>query len=130
MAVRLPSGLPVTLTVLALAGLSFSAQSHNAGRQTSAERTFTVTARKYAFTPARLEVRQGDLVRVELRTEDIPHSFTIDGYRLSRRIDAGQTSVVEFRADRAGTFPIYCDLKIDDGCRKMRGELVVASPRQ
>jgi heme/copper-type cytochrome/quinol oxidase subunit 2 len=35
----------------------------------------------------------------------------------------------EFRADRAGTFPFYCNLTIDDGCREMRGELVV-TPRR
>ena len=35
----------------------------------------------------------------------------------------------EFRADQAGTFPFYCNLQIDDGCRQMRGELVV-KPRK
>ena len=64
-------------------------------------------------------------MRVTLRAEDIPHSFTVDAYRIAKRAAAGQTVTFEFRADRPGTFPFYCNLKIDDGCREMRGQLIV-----
>ena len=94
--------------------------------QEGGERTFTVSAHKYAFTPARIDVRQDDLVRVTFSTDDIPHSFTIDKYRIAKRVEAGKPIVFEFRADQAGRFPIYCNLTADDGCRKMIGELVVA----
>jgi nitrous-oxide reductase len=90
---------------------------------------FAVTMRRYAFDPPRIEVNQDDLVKIELRTEDIAHSLTIDAYRIAKRVDAGHPVTFEFRADRAGTFPYYCNLQIDDGCRKMRGELVV-KPRR
>jgi len=89
------------------------------------QREVAVTARKYAFAPGRIEVNQNDLVRVVLRSDDIPHSFTIDSYRIAKRVGAGQTVTFEFRADQAGTFPIYCNLRQEDGCRNMRGELVV-----
>jgi nitrous-oxide reductase len=92
-----------------------------------AQRTFTIAARKYAFAPARIEVRQGDLLTVTLTAEDIPHSFTVDAYRISKRANAGQSVTFEFRAERPGTFPFYCDLRMDDGCRRMRGELVVTA---
>lgn len=93
------------------------------------ERTFQITARKFAFSPNRIEVTAGELVRIELRSADIAHSLTIDGYRIAKRVDAGQSVVLEFRAERAGAFPFYCNLQIDDGCRRMRGELVV-KPRR
>ena len=32
-------------------------------------------------------------------------------------------------AEKAGTFPFYCNLQTEDGCRQMRGELVV-KPRK
>jgi heme/copper-type cytochrome/quinol oxidase subunit 2 len=88
-------------------------------------RTITVTARRYAFDPAVIEVRQDDLVKIAFRAEDIPHSFAIDDYRIAKRAGAGQTVTFEFRADRAGSFPFYCNLKSDSGCRQMRGTLVV-----
>jgi len=88
-------------------------------------REVTVVARKYAFTPAVIEVEQNDLLRVTLRTDDIAHSFVVDGYRIAKRANPGQTVTFEFRADQSGTFPFYCNLQADDGCREMRGELVV-----
>jgi heme/copper-type cytochrome/quinol oxidase subunit 2 len=93
------------------------------------ERPFSITAHRYAFDPPRIEVNQDDLVRIELRTTDIAHSLTIDGYRIAKRVGPGQPITFEFRADRAGTFPIYCNLQIEDGCRQMRGELVVRPRR-
>jgi heme/copper-type cytochrome/quinol oxidase subunit 2 len=97
----------------------------NASAQEAAEKEFTVSLRKYAFSPSRIEVRQDDLVRVTLRTEDIAHSFTIDKYRISKRVSPGHDVVFEFRADQPGTFPFYCNLTADAGCRAMTGTLVV-----
>ena len=93
--------------------------------QDARERTVKVSAHKYAFSPAHVEVRRDDLVRVTLSTDDIPHSFTIDKYRIAKRVEPGKPVVFEFRADQPGRFPIYCNLATDDGCRKMIGELVV-----
>jgi heme/copper-type cytochrome/quinol oxidase subunit 2 len=93
--------------------------------QAPVRREFSVTARKYAFDPPRIEVNRDDLVKITLRSDDIAHSFTVDGYRIAKRVGAGQTVTFEFRADQAGTFPIYCSLRQDDGCRRMRAELVV-----
>jgi heme/copper-type cytochrome/quinol oxidase subunit 2 len=89
------------------------------------ERPFSIAAHRYAFDPARIEVNQDDLVKIELRAADIAHSLTIDAYRIAKRAGPGQPVTFEFRADRAGTFPYYCNLQIEDGCRQMRGELVV-----
>lgn len=85
----------------------------------------TVTSRKYEFAPPRIEVMQDDVLRITLVAEDIPHSFTIDEYRIAKRAAPGRPVTFEFRADRPGTFPYYCNLTNDEGCREMRGELVV-----
>ena len=109
------------LTTLALAaGNAAAGQDHD-----PSVRRVSVTASKYAFDPPRIEVAQDDLVRIELRTLDIAHSLTIDAYRISKRVSPGAPVTFEFRADREGMFPIYCNLQIDDGCRQMRGDLVV-----
>ena len=88
-------------------------------------RTWHVTASRYRFDPPRIEVFQDDVVKIEMRTEDIAHSLTIDAYRIAKRVGPDQPVTFEFRADQAGTFPYFCNLQIDDGCRQMRGELVV-----
>jgi heme/copper-type cytochrome/quinol oxidase subunit 2 len=90
---------------------------------------FVVTLHRYAFDPPRIEVNQDDLVKIELHSEDIAHSLTIDDYRIAKRVSRDQPVTFEFRADRAGTFPFYCNLQIEDGCRQMRGQLIV-KPRR
>jgi heme/copper-type cytochrome/quinol oxidase subunit 2 len=89
-------------------------------------REFTITARNYDFAPRRIEVMQDDLVKITLRSEDEPHSFVIDGYRIMRRVPAGGSTTFEFRADKTGTFPFYCGMTNSDAHGRMKGELVVA----
>jgi heme/copper-type cytochrome/quinol oxidase subunit 2 len=93
--------------------------------QEGREARFSVSAHNYAFAPAVLEVQQDDLIRVTLTSSDIPHSFTIDKYRIAKRVEPGKTVVFEFRADQPGRFPIYCNLTLDEKCKEMHGELVV-----
>jgi cytochrome c oxidase subunit II len=109
-----------TALVLAVAVCGLLLQAQEGG-----ERRFTVSARKYSFSPSRIEVQQDDLVRVTLSTGDIPHSFTIDRYRIAKRVEPGKPLVFEFRADQPGRFPIYCNLSQDERCKEMVGELVV-----
>ena len=57
-------------------------------------------------------------MRVNFSTDDIPHSFTIDKYRIAKRVEPGKPIVFEFRADQPGRFPIYCNLTADDGLQE------------
>jgi heme/copper-type cytochrome/quinol oxidase subunit 2 len=120
---RPPFGPTVALTLgaLALAGAirTVSARDYRGFQEV------TVDGDHYAYAPARIEVQKDSLVKVTFRAHDIPHSFTIDGYRISKRAAAGQSVTFEFRADQTGTFPFYCNLTQDERCREMRGELIV-----
>ena len=86
---------------------------------------FTIVAKDFRYSPDRIEVTQDDLVKLTIRSEDIAHSFAIDEYRIVRRVPAGASTTVEFRADRTGTFRFYCNLTDQPGHAQMRGELVV-----
>lgn len=88
-------------------------------------REINVRADKFAFSPDRIEVQKDEIVKVTFTAVDLAHSFTIDGYRISKRAAAGQTVTFEFRADRPGPFPFYCNLSADERCRQMHGELSV-----
>jgi nitrosocyanin len=41
---------------------------------------------------------------------DRAHGFTIEGYGIRRTVEPNQTVQVRFRASRAGTFKIFCQL--------------------
>jgi nitrous-oxide reductase len=120
----MPPPVRHTLLLAALAVAAAAAQD-----QGPTTRTCAVAAHRYTFNPPTIQVNQDDLVRITLNADDIAHSLTIDAYRIAKRANPGQPVTFEFRADQAGTFPYYCNLQLDDGCRRMRGELVV-KPRR
>jgi nitrous-oxide reductase len=106
-------------------GLPGAPRAVSGQEQAPVRREFSLAARKFAFEPGRIEVNQNDLVKITLRSHDIAHSFTIDAYRIAKRVSGGQSVTFEFRADQAGTFPFYCNLRQDDGCKGMHGEMIV-----
>src|ERR1051325_7373357 len=88
-------------------------------------REFTITAKDFHYSPTRIEVTQDDLVKLTVRSADIAHSFTIDEYRIAKRVPAGGATTFEFQAARAGTFAVYCALTSEAGHHMMHGELIV-----
>ena len=112
------------VTALTLMAGKASGQDHGPSAQ-----HFSVAASRYTFEPRRINVEQDDLVRIELSTLDIAHSMTVDAYRIAKRVSPDSPVTLEFRAAKAGRFAFYCNLQIEDGCRQMRGELVV-KPRR
>ena len=88
-------------------------------------REIEVRGDHFAFTPSQIDVQKDELVKVTFTAVDMPHSFTLEGYRIAKRAGAGQSVVFEFRADRPGEFGFYCNLAQDDRCRQMKGRLVV-----
>jgi heme/copper-type cytochrome/quinol oxidase subunit 2 len=117
-----------SLLVVGVVGLlSPFALQPAAQEQAPNRREIALTARNYRFSPNRIEVAQDDLVKLTVQSEDNAYSVTIDEYRVSRRVPAGGTTTLEFRADRAGTFAFYSNLTNDARHAQMRGELVVRS---
>lgn len=93
--------------------------------QAPTRREFTVIARDYRFSPNRVEAQQDDLIKLTVQSADNAYGFTIDDYRVSKRVPAGGSTVIEFRADRPGTFAFYSNLSNDSRHAQMRGQLVV-----
>jgi cytochrome c oxidase subunit 2 len=92
-------------------------------------KTFTITATKYKFDPARIEVTAGDTVRLILKSADVTHGFAIREFGVKAKLPKDGTPVtVEFLADQAGTFNFTCSVYCGSGHRGMKGQLVVAAP--
>jgi len=79
----------------------------------------------FAFSPASIEVPQGALITLTVVGDDRTHSFTIDEYRIARRVAADGTATFEFRADTEGSVTFYCSLTADERHATERGTLVV-----
>jgi cytochrome c oxidase subunit 2 len=105
----------------ALVGIATTAGAQD---QAPSRRDVTIVAKDFQFVPNRIEVVQDDLVRITLTSEDRPHSFAIDAYRIVKRAGAGKTITFDFRADQVGSFTFYCNLTSVPQCRDMKGTLI------
>src|SRR5262245_57485726 len=84
-----------------------------------------IKAQDFKFIPDRVEVTQDDLVRMTVTSADVAYGFTIDQFRISKRVPAGGSVTFEFRADKAGTAEYYSNMTSDPRHSGMRGQLIV-----
>lgn len=74
-------------------------------------------------------VKQGDRVFFHVTNidldQDITHGFGINDYNLNFEVQPGQTNTLEFTADKAGVFPIYCTNFCSALHQEMSGYLLV-----
>ena len=96
-------------------------------RDSAPPKAFEITASRYRFEPAILEVTEGDRVVLTLRSADTTHGFAIAEFKVKASVPKGGAPVtVEFMASKAGTFPFACSEYCGSGHRQMKGRLVVA----
>jgi plastocyanin len=63
------------------------------------------------FYPDTVTVDKEDTVRLRVGNgTDRAHGFSIVGYKIRRTVEPNQSMRVNFKASRAGTFRIYCQL--------------------
>jgi len=86
---------------------------------------FTVNGSNFAFAPSTITVKKGDRVRITFKDDDGFHDLRIDGYDVgTSRVQTGQESVVEFTADKAGSFAYYCSVG-QHRANGMKGTLII-----
>jgi cytochrome c oxidase subunit II len=113
----------IGLTILAAASATTVAQ--DAGTAVQGVHEIQVTLRKYEFSPGVLRVRKGERVKLVMAATDHDHGFKLDDFNVNQKIPKGTTVVVEFTADKAGTFQFRCSNVCGIGHRGMKGTLVV-----
>jgi cytochrome c oxidase subunit II len=96
--------------------------------QAPAVKTFEVVAKRFAFEPSTIEVKQGDRVRLIVTSADGVHGVGIRKFKVNTLVPRGGKPVtIEFTANEAGTFPLVCSEECGDGHADMRGSLVVTA---
>lgn len=88
-------------------------------------KTFNITAREFEFTPNTISVNEGDKVVVNLTSEDIAHGFAVTEYDISEIVPAGTTKVIEFTANKKGTFTFKSPVDYTEEHPEMTGNLLV-----
>jgi cytochrome c oxidase subunit II len=108
------------------AGYSAATGARGWQHGTGEVREFSVVARRFEFVPDRLEVDEGDRVRITVHTEDGTHGLEIRQFDVREKITRrGGPVTIEFDATEAGTFEIRCSEYCGRGHSRMKGALVV-----
>ena len=90
-----------------------------------ARKEFIITAKQWSFSPTVIKVKKGDLVVLKLKTADVAHSYSITEFGINADIKPGETTTVEFTADKTGTFISACKIYCGVGHVGMTGTLMV-----
>jgi cytochrome c oxidase subunit 2 len=113
-------------TALLLGAAAMSHQQDPAAA--SAPRTVEVVASKFSFEPSRVEVAEGERVRLVVKSADGVHGVEIKKFKVSKKIPRGGEPVeIEFVANAPGEYPILCSEYCGKGHEDMKGTLVVTA---
>ena len=86
---------------------------------------FTMTAKQFTFEPATITVKQGDRVRIKIKSVDVAHSIAIPDFNINVDLAPDKEETVEFVADKPGTYTFFCSVFCGAGHPDMKGKLVV-----
>ena len=72
---------------------------------------FTVSGQNFSFTPSSIKVQKGDKVKITFNNTSGFHDFKIDEYGMAtKQTQSPTTEVLEFTADKVGSFEYYCSV--------------------
>ena len=85
--------------------------------------------RKMALSKPVIEVKQGDLVVLKLKSSDVIHGFSYKaaGIFINDGIEPGKVTLVSFRAEKPGTYRFSCNAICGDNHNNMQGTIVVTA---
>lgn len=79
--------------------------------ETEVVKEFTVSGKNFSFTPSLITVQKGDKVKIVFENTAGFHDFKIDEYGVAtKQTNAPTTEILEFTADKAGSFEYYCSV--------------------
>lgn len=80
--------------------------------------------RQYAWEPAAITAKKGELVRLVIHNADVKHGLVIPDLGVNQDIPP-DGAVVEFVASKVGTFEFFCSVWCGEGHMEMQGKIIV-----
>ncbi len=93
-------------------------------------RSFSLTAKKWTFSPNLITVNKGDKVKLSIKSVDVTHGFSLPEFSVSGNLEPNQTINLEFTADKVGSFSFFCSVFCGEGHGGMKGKLIVQDPNE
>lgn len=76
-----------------------------------AVKEFTIVSDHFSFAPNSMQVKKGDHVKITFSNPAGTHDLKIDEFNVATpKLSGDQNAVIEFVADKAGSFEYYCSV--------------------
>jgi len=115
-----PTVILVCLTVVLL-----GAANALPGKHTDERTVIKITARMFEYSPARIELKKGTPVTLQLISVDRLHGFTIPQLGLRADVLPGESVFVDLLPEKEGRYTFLCDIFCGSGHDEMSGIIVV-----
>lgn len=69
-----------------------------------------ILAKRFAYTPDTITLKKGELVKLVIQSEDVPHGLKIEELGVDMKVSKNQKSELEFTPDKAGDFVGHCSV--------------------
>jgi len=110
--------------------------------RTDETQTIEVSAKKYEFTPSEIRVKKGSKVRLEVHSTDEEHGIKLNVYpegskdrstpglvfdypEENGKVQKGKDQILEFVAEKTGTYEFKCAKLCGIHHGRMKGKLIV-----
>ena len=117
----------MTRRTLLFLGLSMATLVAEDEKVAKPDKTISITAERFTFTPGRIKLKQGALVEFVIASEDTDHGFRIPKAGIDAAIpQQGKGELrIRFVAREKGQYPFECSRPCGAGHNVMRGLIIV-----
>ena len=121
--------LAALVIVILIGGYSYYGKD---GAGTGAVKEFSMISRmdingevmSPTFSLSEIRVKKGDTVKITVTNTNGTHDFVLDEFGIQKETPLNEPVVIEFVADKVGTFEYYCS-KYNHRALGQRGNLIV-----
>lgn len=117
----------VALFILTVSHFSFvyAVDLEASGKIEDGVRVVEVKASQFKFQPDPIVVKLGEKVKLIVTSADVTHGLAIGEFKVNLTIPSQETKTVEFIADQAGSFRVFCSVYCGSGHTHMQAKLIV-----
>ncbi len=114
-----------TMTRAELSLMEASGDSGKGQEIASVIRNINLYAENWKFTPSEIKIKQGERVKLTIRTLDDTHGFRVKKMGINVKIFPGKPTIVEIEGKEKGKYKFDCSVPCGDRCFKMKGYIIV-----
>ena len=84
-----------------------------------------IIAKNWEFQPSQITVNYNDLIRLKIKSIDVKRGISIPDFNIHSELIPNEETIIEFKANKKGTFNFNCSVLYGPGHRNMNGKITI-----